>query len=159
MYLTEEEFKILQGLKFGLSFTEISKELNKSLRTCDPRIDSLYQKYGVIDRLELSKKADLKKVTVANIEEIPYWEYEGTQLVQSIPICKKAVENIISLLLQVEDDKKEFKIIYSANKLNKFWLLDNGVEKIYLYRQKPVLEKKFFSSIIYLYLSSKFLGK
>lgn len=120
MYLTEEEFKILQGLKFGLSFTEISKELNKSLRTCDPRIDSLYQKYGVIDRLELSKKADLKKVTVANIEEIPYWEYEGTQLVQSIPICKKAVENIISLLLQVEDDKKEFKIIYSANKLNKF---------------------------------------
>lgn len=144
MYLTEEEFKILQGLKFGLSFTEISKELNKSLRTCDPRIDSLYQKYGVIDRLELSKKADLKKVTVANIEEIPYWEYEGTQLVQSIPICKKAVENIISLLLQVEDDKKEFKIIYSANKLNKFWLLDNGVEKIYLYRQKPILAKKFF---------------
>ncbi len=144
MYLTEEEFKILQGLKFGLSFTEISKGLNKSLRTCDPRIDSLYQKYGVIDRLELSKKADLKKVTVANIEEIPYWEYEGTQLVQSIPICKKAVENIISLLLQVEDDKKEFKIIYSANKLNKFWLLDNGVEKIYLYRQKPVLAKKYF---------------
>lgn len=144
MYLTEEEFKILQGLKFGLSFTEISKGLNKSLRTCDPRIDSLYQKYGVIDRLELSKKADLKKVTVANIEEIPYWEYEGTQLVQSIPICKKAVENIISLLLQVEDDKKEFKIIYSANKLNKFLLLDNGVEKIYLYRQKPVLAKKYF---------------
>lgn len=144
MYLTEEEFKILQGLKFGLSFTEISKGLNKSLRTCDPRIDSLYQKYGVIDRLELSKKADLKKVTVANIEEIPYWEYEGTQLVQSIPICKKAVENIISLLLQVEDDKKEFKIIYSANKLNKFWLLDNGVEKIYLYRQKPILAKKYF---------------
>lgn len=144
MYLTEEEFKILQGLKFGLSFTEISKGLNKSLRTCDPRIDSLYQKYGVIDRLELSKKADLKKVTVANIEEIPYWEYEGTQLVQSIPICKKAVENIISLLLQVEDDKKEFKIIYSANKLNKFWLFDNGVEKIYLYRQKPVLAKKYF---------------
>ena len=144
MYLTEEEFKILQGLKFGLSFTEISKELNKSLRTCDPRIDSLYQKYGVLDRLELSKKADLKKVTVANIEEIPYWEYEGTQLVQSIPICKKAVENIIILLLQVEDDKKEFKIIYSANKLNKFWLFDNGVEKIYLYRQKPILVKKYF---------------
>ena len=144
MYLTEEEFKILQGLKFGLSFTEISKGLNKSLRTCDPRIDSLYQKYGVLDRLELSKKADLKKVTVANIEEIPYWEYEGTQLVQSIPICKKAVENIISLLLQVEDDKKEFKIIYSANKLNKFWLFDNGVEKIYLYRQKPILVKKYF---------------
>lgn len=43
MYLTEEEFKILQGLKLGLSFTEISKELNKPLRTCDPRIDSLFK--------------------------------------------------------------------------------------------------------------------
>lgn len=136
MYLTEEEFKILKDLTLGLSFTEISRKLNKPLRTCDPRIDSLYQKYGVANRIELIKKADLKKVTVAKIEGIPYWKYENTQLVQSIPICKKAVENIISLLSQVEDDKREFKIIYSANKLNKFLLLDNGVEKIYLYRQK-----------------------
>lgn len=138
MYLTEEEFKILKDLNLGLSFTEISKKLNKPLRTCDPRIDSLYQKYGVVNRIELIKKADLKKVTVAKIEGIPYWEYENTQLVQSIPICKKAVENIISLLSQVEDDKREFKIIYSANKLNKFLLLDNGVEKIYLYRQRLI---------------------
>ena len=136
MYLTEEEFKILKGLTLGLSFAEINRKLNKPLRTCDPRIDSLYQKYGVVNRIELIKKADLKKVTVAKIEGIPYWKYENTQLVQSIPICKKAVENIISLLSQVEDDKREFKIIYSANKLNKFLLLDNGVEKIYLYRQK-----------------------
>lgn len=136
MYLTEEEFKILKDLTLGLSFTEISQKLNKPLRTCDPRIDSLYQKYGVNNRIELIKKADLKKVTVAKIEGIPYWKYENTQLVQSISICKKAVENIISLLSQVEDDKREFKIIYSANKLNKFLLLDNGVEKIYLYRQK-----------------------
>lgn len=136
MYLTEEEFKILKGLTLGLSFAEINRKLNKPLRTCDPRIDSLYQKYGVVNRIELIKKADLKKVTVAKIEGIPYWKYENTQLVQSIPICKKAVENIISLLSQVEDDKREFKIIYSANKLNKFLLLDNGVDKIYLYRQK-----------------------
>ncbi len=136
MYLTEEEFKILKGLTSGLSFTEISRKLNKPLRTCDPRIDSLYQKYEVNNRIELIKKADLKKVTVSKIEGMPYWKYENTQLVQSIPICKKAVENIISLLSQVEDDKREFKIIYSANKLNKFLLLDNGVEKIYLYRQK-----------------------
>lgn len=136
MYLTEEEFKILKGLTLGLSFAEINRKLNKPLRTCDPRIDSLYQKYGVNNRIELIKKADLKKVTVAKIEGIPYWKYENAQLVQSIPICKKAVENIISLLSQVEDDKREFKIIYSANKLNKFLLLDNGVEKIYLYRQK-----------------------
>ena len=136
MYLTEEEFKILKGLILGLSFAEINRKLNKPLRTCDPRIDSLYQKYGVVNSIELIKKADLKKVTVEKIEGIPYLKYENTQLVQSIPICKKAVENIISLLSQVEDDKREFKIIYSANKLNKFLLIDNGVEKIYLYRQK-----------------------
>lgn len=136
MYLTEEEFKILKGLTLGLSFAEINRKLNKPLRTCDPRIDSLYQKYGVANRIELIKKAAPKKVTVAKIKGIPYWKYENTQLVQSIPICKKAVENIISLLSQVEDDKREFKIIYSANKLNKFLLLDNGVEKICLYRQK-----------------------
>ena len=136
MYLTEEEFKILKGLILGLSFAEINRKLNKPLRACDPRIDSLYQKYGVVNSIELIKKADLKKVTVEKIEGIPYWKYENTQLVQSIPICKKAVENIISLLSQVEDDKREFRIIYSANKLNKFLLIDNGVEKIYLYRQK-----------------------
>ena len=64
MYLTEEEFKILKGLILGLSFAEINRKLNKPLRTCDPRFDSLYQKYGVVNSIELIKKADLKKVTV-----------------------------------------------------------------------------------------------
>lgn len=138
MYLTEEEFKILKGLTIGLSFPEISQKLNKPLRTCDPRIDSLYQKYGVANRIELIKKADLKKVTVAKIEGIPYWKYENTQLVQSIPICKKAVESIMKLLEQEEDDRRVFELIYSSNKLSKFLLLKRGTEKVYIYKYQPI---------------------
>lgn len=83
MYLTEEEFTILKGFKLGLNYTEISKCLNKPLRTCDPRIDSLYQKYGVVDKIELIKKANLNKITVANIEEIPYLKYDYSNLQKS----------------------------------------------------------------------------
>lgn len=138
MYLTKEELIILQGLKDNLTFVEINKNLATPIRTCDPRIDSLCQKYGVADRVELVNKADLEKVSVADIEEIPYWEYENSQLVQSIPISKKSVKNLLTLLEQVEDDKKEFKLIYSSNKLNKFLILERGTEKFYLYRQRPI---------------------
>lgn len=138
MYLTKEELIILQGLKDNLTFVEINKNLATPIRTCDPRIDSLCQKYGVADRVELVNKADLEKVSVADIEEIPYWEYENSQLVQSIPIRKKSVKNLLTLLEQVEDDKKEFKLIYSSNKLNKFLILERGTEKFYLYRQCPI---------------------
>lgn len=72
MYLTKEELIILQGLKNNLTFAGINKKLSKPIRTCDPRIDSLCQKYGVADRAELVNKADLEKVSVADIEEIPY---------------------------------------------------------------------------------------
>ena len=138
MYLTKEELIILLGLKDNLTFAEINKNLAKPIRTCDPRIDSLCQKYGVADRLELVNKADLEKVSVTDIEGIPYWEYENSQLVQSIPISKKSVKNLLTLLEQVEDDKKEFKLIYSSNKLNKFLMLERGTEKFYLYRQRPI---------------------
>lgn len=138
MYLTTEEFTILQGLKNGLSFAEINQELEASIRTCDPRIDSLCQKYGVSNRIDLVKKADLNKVTVANIEEIPYWKYEDNQLVQTFPICKKALKNIMELLEQEKDDKRMFELIYSSNKLNKFLLLKKGEEKFYIYRARPV---------------------
>ena len=125
-------------MKFGLSYTAISKQLGSKLVTCDPRIDSLYQKYGVNSRIELLENADLNKATVVNIEEMPYWKYEGNQLVQTWPICKKALKNIMVLLEQEKDDKRMFELIYSSNKLNKFMLLKEGKEKIYIYRVKPV---------------------
>ena len=64
MYLTKEELIILQGLKNNQTFAEINKNLAKPIRTCDPKIDSLCQKYGVTDRVELVNKADLEKVSV-----------------------------------------------------------------------------------------------
>lgn len=138
MYLTAEEFMILQGLKQGFCYTAISEQLGSKLVTCDPRIDSLCLKYGVNNRIDLVEKADLNKITVANIEEMPYWKYENSQLVQSIPICKKSLKNLLTLLEQVKDDKKEFKLIYSSNKLNKFLILERGTEKFYLYRQRSI---------------------
>lgn len=64
MYLTKEELIILQGLKNNQTFAEINKNLSKPMRTYDPRIDSLCQKYGVTDRIELVNKADLEKVSI-----------------------------------------------------------------------------------------------
>ena len=72
MYLTKEELIILQGLKDNLTFAEINKNLAKPIRTCDPRIDSLCQKYGVTNRVELVNKADLEKVSITFFMDFRY---------------------------------------------------------------------------------------
>lgn len=72
MYLTKEELIILQGLKNNQTFAEINKNLTKPIRTCDPRIDSLCQKYGVADGLELVNKADLEKVSITFFMDFRY---------------------------------------------------------------------------------------
>lgn len=137
MYLTEEELIILQGLKKNLSYAEISKKLNKPLRTCDSRIDSLYQKYGADNRQDLVKRANLDKVEVAKIENIPYWQYEGTQLVQKIPVCKRDVERLLKLL-ENEDEKEKFNLVYSSNYLYKFMYLEMPSGKEYIQRNKII---------------------
>ena len=137
MYLTEEELIILQDLKENLSYAEISKKLNKPLRTCDSRIDSLYQKYGADNRQDLVKRANLDKVEVAKIENIPYWQYEGTQLVQKIPVCKRDVERLLKLL-ENEDEKEKFNLVYSSNYLYKFMYLEMPSGKEYIQRNKII---------------------
>lgn len=137
MYLTEEELIILQGLKENLSYAEISKKLNKPLRTCDSRIDSLYQKYGADNRQDLVKRANLDKVEVARIENIPYWQYEGTQLVQKIPVCKRDVERLLKLL-ENEDEKEKFNLVYSSNYLYRFMYLEIPSGKEYIQRNKII---------------------
>lgn len=72
MYLTKEELIILQGLKNNQTFAEINKNLSKPMRTCDPRIDSLCQKYGVTNRVELVNKADLEKVSITFFMDFRY---------------------------------------------------------------------------------------
>ncbi len=116
MYLTNEEFIILKGLANGLSREEINKQLLKTLKTNDCRIDALYQKYGVINRKQLLEKADLEKVEVCNKETIPYWKYdENDQLISEIYLSKKDVVTIMKYLENEQDENKLFKITYSNN--------------------------------------------
>ncbi len=137
MYLTEEELIILQGLKENLSYAEISKRLSEPLHTCDSRINSLYQKYGVDNKLDLAKRANLDKVEVAKIENIPYWKYHGTQLVQKIPVCKRDIERLLKLL-EAEDEIEKFNLVYSANYLYKFMYLEMPSGKEYIQRNKII---------------------
>lgn len=116
MYLTNEEFIILKGLANGLSREEINKQLLKTLKTNDCRIDALYQKYGVINRKQLLEKADLEKVEVCNKETIPYWKYdENDQLVSEIYLSKKDIEKLINIVKNEKDVNKCFKLTYCDN--------------------------------------------
>ena len=137
MYLTKEDLIILQGLKENLSYAEISKRLSEPLRTCDSRINSLYQKYGVDNKLDLAQRANLDKVEVARIENIPYWQYDGTQLVQKIPVCKRDVERLLKLLEQ-EDELKKFNLVCSSNYLYRFMYLEMPSGKEYIQRNKII---------------------
>lgn len=137
MYLTEEELTILQGLKENLSYAEISKKLNEPLRTCDSRINSLEQKYGVDNRQDLVKRANLDKVEVAKIENIPYWQYDGSQLVQKIPVCKRDIERLLKLM-EAEDEIEKFNLVYSSNYLYRFMYLEMPSGKEYIQRNKII---------------------
>ena len=131
MYLTKDKLTILQGLKENLSYAEISRKLNEPLRTCDSRINSLEQKYGVSNRIELVKRANLDKVEVVKIENIPYWQYDGTQLVQKIPVCKRDIERLLKLL-EAEDELKKFNLVCSSNNLYRFMYLEMPSGKEYI---------------------------
>lgn len=137
MYLTKDKLTILQGLKENLSYAEISRKLNEPLRTCDSRINSLEQKYGVSNRIELVKRANLDKVEVVKIENIPYWQYNGTQLVQKIPVCKRDIERLLKLL-EAEDELKKFNLVCSSNNLYRFMYLEMPSGKEYIQRNKII---------------------
>lgn len=137
MFLTKDELTILKGLKNNLSYTEISRKLKVPLCTCDSRINSLYQKYGVDNRNDLINNANIENVELAEIQNIPYWQYDGIQLVQKIPVCKRDIERILKLLEQ-EDEKERFNLVYSSNYLNKFMYLEKSAGKDYIYRNKII---------------------
>lgn len=137
MYLTEEELIILQGLKENLSYAEISRKLSEPLRTCDSRINSLEQKYGVSNRVELVQKANLDKIEVAKAEQIPYWQYDGSQLVQKIPVCKRDIERLLKLM-EAEDEIEKFNLVYSSNYLYRFMYLKMPSGKEYIQRNKII---------------------
>lgn len=116
MYLTEEEFIILKGFKNGTPRAEINKQLSKTLKTNDCRVDALYQKYDAMNIIQLLKKADLEKVEVCNKETIPYWKYnENDQLVSEIYLSKNDIEKLFEIVKNEKDDRKLFKLTYCDN--------------------------------------------
>ena len=124
-------------MKENLSYAEISKKLNEPLRTCDSRINSLEQKYGVDSRQDLVKRAKLDKIEVVKTEQIPYWQYDGTQLVQKIPVCKRDIERLLKLM-EAEDEIEKFNLVYSSNYLYRFMYLEMPSGKEYIQRNKII---------------------
>lgn len=99
MYLTEDEFKVLSGIKEGLSHTEIKEKYGVQMYTNDPRISSLAKKYGVDIhcgniRKGLIEKADMSKVEVVSKDEMPYFKYIDFELADYIDLCKRDVEKL-----------------------------------------------------------------
>ena len=64
MNLTKEQYNILKSFKEGLSYKDIEEKLDIKLYTNDPRVISLYEKYNVLDRIELCKKAELDNIQI-----------------------------------------------------------------------------------------------
>ena len=77
----------------------------------DSRLNALYQKYGVSGINELLQIADLQKVEVLQKEKIPYYQYEGSELVHKIKICKNDVVNLIKFFENVSDSEQEYEIM------------------------------------------------
>ena len=107
MILTEDEFIILSAIKIGLNNTEIKEKFGIELI----KNDSRYQKYGVSGINELLQIADLQKVEVLPKEKIPYYQYEGSELVHKIKICKNDVVNLIKFFENVSDSEQEYEIM------------------------------------------------
>ena len=111
MFLTEDEFIILSAIKIGLNNTEIKEKFGIELIENDSRLNALYQKYGVSSINELLQIADLKKVEVLPPKKIPYYQYEGSELVHKIKICKNDVINLIKFFENVSDCEQEYEIM------------------------------------------------
>ncbi len=134
MYLTNEEYKILSLFLKGLNQSEINKTTDLKLCTNDPRVNSLYQKYRVYDRIELIKKADLDKAEIVDITDMPYFEY-NEQLVKKIPVSKKDIQGLMKLLKTVEDNEEYFDLVYSPNTMDEYLYLETKNGKKYVYER------------------------
>ena len=110
MFLTEDEF-----IKIGLNNTEIKEKFGIELIKNDSRLNALYQKYGASSMDELLQITDLKKVEILPKGKIPYYQYEGSELVHKIKICKNDAINLIKFFKNVSDNTKEYELIYRKN--------------------------------------------
>jgi len=127
MFLTEEEFIILSALKIGLNNKEIKEKFKIQIYTNDPRLAALCKKYGIYGynfKKKLVKTTDLKQITVLPINKIPFYQYEGIELVNKIKIRKKDITKLNEFFKNVSDDSQEYELIYNEDYFNLFKFLE-----------------------------------
>lgn len=121
MYLTQDEFVTLSGIKLGLSSQQISKKFVISVNRVLIARHNLCKKYGVKSHwTELAEIADLKKVEVREENDIPFFQYMDLCLVQKIKINKADVNNLVKFFEQENDDEKEYELILNKDFNNAF---------------------------------------
>lgn len=100
MYLTEDEFKILLGIKEDLTAKGIEEKYGIKMYTNDPRLVALAKKYGVdlesyTIKKDIKEKADLSKIKIVTREEMPHFKYIGYELADYIDINKRDIEQLV----------------------------------------------------------------
>ena len=118
MYLTEDEFKVLLGIRDRLTSSQMKEKYGIQMYTNDPRITSLAKKYGVFDcpgsiKSNIIEKADFSKIEVVSREEMPYFEYINYwELAEYIDISKREVDLLVEYFKNVskEDSEKSYRL-------------------------------------------------
>lgn len=120
MFLTQEEFNVLNGKIFGLSNFEISQKLKISEKSVKIIFGILLEKYGAMDSLDLIQKSNLNQVQIA--ENPPYYDYEEIEghkrLVKKIQISKQDFMSLAKFIENVDDE--EFELIFDKD-INNFY--------------------------------------
>ncbi len=111
MFLTQNEFAVLSGIIIGLTDKEMQEKFHLSKTVIKQNKNALCKKYGGKEHyLELRHLADLKKVEVFETENIPYFQYENSILVQKIKINKKEVQKLYEFFRN-KPENKDYELI------------------------------------------------
>ena len=111
MYLTEDEFKILLGIRDKLTNRGIEEKYGVKMGMNAPRIVALAKKYGIniysnTLRKELVEKADLSKIKIVDKNDMPYFKYIDYELADYIDINKRDIEQLIEYFKYISNGKK-----------------------------------------------------
>ena len=111
MFLTQNEFAILSGIIIGLTDREMQEKFHLSEKIIKQNKYALCQKYGVKEHyIELKQLANLKKVEVVEIENMPFYEYENSILVKKIKINKTEAKKLYDFFKN-KPENKDYELI------------------------------------------------
>lgn len=138
MYLTEDEFKVLLGIRDCLTRSQMRDKYGIQMYTNDPRVFSLAKKYGVFNctgsiKSNILKKADFSKIEVVSKEEMPYFKYINWELADYIDICKREVDLLMEYFKNVsqKDAEKNYRLYKTECGLgSSLYIRDSETNKI-----------------------------